>query len=1420
MNDPLPNLALPSPLSVHSLYPILSTSVPFQVTNFKGNQHKSFTNLDEALSYLALANVFVSSPPKHAAASALKRTAIPFAAVRVTTPAAVSAAAAVAAAADAAANADRTAAGESTESEGERGGSGAGRGDEEEGGGGSVGGEGGVGAVVEEGAVRMSRGEDMRQRALYRMEFDGASKGNPGRAGAGSVLWDEGGNEVSDDGLGQRGEVMEGEVVEGEVVEGEVVGGEVMEGEVMEGEVMEGEVVGGEVMEGEVGFGVGVSGVHTRNGAGVNSTEGGRRRGASTEGAGFNSTPSHRSSSLLPFVFPLHLSHPSTPLFLHPTTIQIHPTPPPLPPAYHLPLILVFLCSPHPTPHQLVCMREGVGHGTCNMAEYRAFIGGVELALALGITRLHVQGDSMLVVMQVQKKWKVNAEMLRGECKQAQELVTRFKEISIRHVPRECNQLADLLSNEAVPLKENQRVIIPSTCTTRFLHGIANNTNPSLSLPFPKPTPQITQTSLLFPPPHLSPPLFPNQRTNGRSTAWGLTEPPRATDPLPSIPCAACLMSCSPQRTPHPLLQLTSPQALYRMGFDGAAKGNRPIAIHPMCCLLNVLLPSTHTSPPPPTHIPPGALPHGALYRMGFDGAAKGNRPIAIHPMCCLLNVLLPSTHTSPPPPTHIPPGALSHGALYRMGFDGAAKGNRPIAIHPMCCLLNVLLPSTHTSPPPPTHIPPGALPHVALYRMGFDGAAKGNRPIAIHPMCCLLNVLLPSTHTSPPPPTHIPPDALPHGALYRMGFDGAAKGNRPIAIHPMCCLLNVLLPSTHTSPPPPTPITPGALSHGALYRMGFDGAAKGNRPIAIHPMCCLLNVLLPSTHTSPPPPTPIPPGALSHGALYRMELDGAAKGNRPMAIHPMCCLLNVLLPSTHTSPPLPAHIPPGALPHGALYRLGFDGAAKGNRPIAIHPMCCLLNVLLPSTHTSPPPPTHIPPGALPHGALYRMGFDGAAKGNRPIAIHPMCCLLNVLLPSTHTSPPPPTHIPPGALPHGALYRMGFDGAAKGNRPIAIHPMCCLLNVLLPSTHTSPPPPTPITPGALPHGALYRMGFDGAAKGNRPIAIHPMCCLLNVLLPSTHTSPPPPTPIPPGALSHGALYRMELDGAAKGNRPMAIHPMCCLLNVLLPSTHTSPPPPAHIPPGALPHGALYRMGFDGAAKGNRPIAIHPMCCLLNVLLPSTHTSPPPPTPIPPGALSPGALYRMGFDGAAKGNRPIAIHPMCCLLNVLLPSTHTSPPPPTHIPPGALPHGSLYRMGFDGASKGNPGRAGAGCVLWEEHGNELVCMREGVGHGTCNVAEYRAFIGGVESRQALFYIPTCPSLLFLPLPFSPPSPPPHHPPAGVHAGRSGARHVQHGRVSWVGEDGEIKINPMLVALACIPLLPFATTFIFWFPVFLS
>ncbi|XP_020677704.1 uncharacterized protein LOC110096217 isoform X2 [Dendrobium catenatum] len=51
--------------------------------------------------------------------------------------------------------------------------------------------------------------------------------------------------------------------------------------------------------------------------------------------------------------------------------------------------------------------------------------------------------------------------------------------------------------------------------------------------------------------------------------------------------------------------------------------------------------------------------------------------------------------------------------------------------------------------------------------------------------------------------------------------------------------------------------------------------------------------------------------------------------------------------------------------------------------------------------------------------------------------------------------------------------------------------------------------------------------------------------------------------------------------------------------------------------------------------------------------------------------------------------------------------------------------------FDGASKGNPGMAGAGAVLRAEDGNVISRVREGLGITTNNVAEYRALILGMK-----------------------------------------------------------------------------------------
>ncbi|XP_024027105.1 uncharacterized protein LOC21394306 isoform X2 [Morus notabilis] len=51
--------------------------------------------------------------------------------------------------------------------------------------------------------------------------------------------------------------------------------------------------------------------------------------------------------------------------------------------------------------------------------------------------------------------------------------------------------------------------------------------------------------------------------------------------------------------------------------------------------------------------------------------------------------------------------------------------------------------------------------------------------------------------------------------------------------------------------------------------------------------------------------------------------------------------------------------------------------------------------------------------------------------------------------------------------------------------------------------------------------------------------------------------------------------------------------------------------------------------------------------------------------------------------------------------------------------------------FDGASKGNPGRAGAGAVLLADDGRMICKLCEGLGETTNNVAEYRALLLGLR-----------------------------------------------------------------------------------------
>ncbi|MCB2192275.1 MAG: ribonuclease HI family protein [Deltaproteobacteria bacterium] len=55
---------------------------------------------------------------------------------------------------------------------------------------------------------------------------------------------------------------------------------------------------------------------------------------------------------------------------------------------------------------------------------------------------------------------------------------------------------------------------------------------------------------------------------------------------------------------------------------------------------------------------------------------------------------------------------------------------------------------------------------------------------------------------------------------------------------------------------------------------------------------------------------------------------------------------------------------------------------------------------------------------------------------------------------------------------------------------------------------------------------------------------------------------------------------------------------------------------------------------------------------------------------------------------------------------------------------------------DGGSRGNPGPAGAGAVLYDEQGNEVAALSRYLGTTTNNEAEYQALIMGLNEAKRL------------------------------------------------------------------------------------
>jgi ribonuclease HI len=84
-----------------------------------------------------------------------------------------------------------------------------------------------------------------------------------------------------------------------------------------------------------------------------------------------------------------------------------------------------------------------------NMAEYKALLCGLEIAIEIGIKRLDVRGDSQLVIDQVMKNVSCHDDKMEAYCKAVHALEDKFYGIELNHVPRRYNEDADELAKIA-----------------------------------------------------------------------------------------------------------------------------------------------------------------------------------------------------------------------------------------------------------------------------------------------------------------------------------------------------------------------------------------------------------------------------------------------------------------------------------------------------------------------------------------------------------------------------------------------------------------------------------------------------------------------------------------------------------------------------------------------------------------------------------------------------------------------------------------------------------------------------------------------------------------------------------------------------------------------------------------------------------
>jgi ribonuclease HI len=81
-----------------------------------------------------------------------------------------------------------------------------------------------------------------------------------------------------------------------------------------------------------------------------------------------------------------------------------------------------------------------------NAAEYEALVHGLSIAILLGVRRLMVYDDSLVVISQVNKDWDYSTYSMNKYCTAVRKLEDKFESLDFHHMEMDRNAAADALS--------------------------------------------------------------------------------------------------------------------------------------------------------------------------------------------------------------------------------------------------------------------------------------------------------------------------------------------------------------------------------------------------------------------------------------------------------------------------------------------------------------------------------------------------------------------------------------------------------------------------------------------------------------------------------------------------------------------------------------------------------------------------------------------------------------------------------------------------------------------------------------------------------------------------------------------------------------------------------------------------------------